>query len=271
MRLLQEADEREPDKLPKILIAENVKALGPYLPVLAAEYGRAGYKSYYQLFNSKWWGVPQNRERYIVIGIRDTLEGAYRYPTEQHEWIPKLSSVLEKDVPESFYIDDEKAQKIIDQALQRLAKIGNVHATITPDRKVKQQNGRRAKDDEEEMFTLTAQDLHGVIQRQRKELVPLGATCASALIHSRGLETRQDGISHCLKGAEGGSSKNYLVEKVSPPITEVCIDNRSFRKKAMEKGYGTSVGMAHVLLSSDYNGPKIVIEERSPPKSLKEP
>lgn len=135
MRLLQEAGEKEPDKLPKILIAENVKALGPYLPVLAAEYGRAGYKSYYQLFNSKWWGVPQNRERYIVIGIRDTMEGAYRYPAEQHEWIPKLSSVLEKDVPESFYIDDDKAQKIIDQVL----------------------------------FTLTAQNLHGVIQRQGKK------------------------------------------------------------------------------------------------------
>lgn len=145
MRLLQEAAEREPDKLPKILIAENVKALGPYLPVLAAEYGRAGYKSYYQLFNSKWWGVPQNRERYIVIGIRDTLEGAYIYPTEQHEWIPKLSSVLEKDVPESFYIEDKKAQKIIDQALQKLARMGNVHATITPDREVKRQNGKRGR------------------------------------------------------------------------------------------------------------------------------
>lgn len=168
MRLLQEATEREPDKPPKILIAENVKALGPYLPVLMAEYGRAGYKSYYQLFNSKWWGVPQSRERYIVIGIRNTLEGAYRYPIEQHEWIPKLSSVLEKDVPKSFYIDDEKAQKIIDQALQRMAKMGNVHAIITPDRKVKRQNGRRVKEAEEEMFTLTAQNLHGVIQQQKK-------------------------------------------------------------------------------------------------------
>lgn len=310
--LLQEAAEKEPDKLPKILIAENVKALGPYLPVLAAEYSRAGYKSYYQLFNSKWWGVPQNRERFIVVGIRDTLEGAYRYPAEQHEWIPKLSSVLEKDVPESFYIDDDKARKIIDQALQRLAKMGNVHAAITPDRVSKRQNGRRAKEDEEEMFALTAQDLHGVIQRQRKELVPPGDTCASALIHSRGLETRQDGISHCIKGGGGGSGANFLVEKVPPPITEVCVndrgftekdpqvssvaptlraenhgnhpkiieerltevcvDNRNFRKKAMENGYGASVGVAPALLSSDYNGPKVVIEERStPPEALKEP
>jgi len=45
-------------------------------------------------------------------------------------------------------------------------------------------------------------DKHG--QRQ-------GIIVESALIHSRGLETRQDGVSHCLKGSGGGSSKNMLV------------------------------------------------------------
>jgi DNA (cytosine-5)-methyltransferase 1 len=33
----------------------------------------------------------------------------------------------------------------------------------------------------------------------------------SALIHSRGLETRNDGVCHSLKGAGGGSSKNFVV------------------------------------------------------------
>ena len=33
----------------------------------------------------------------------------------------------------------------------------------------------------------------------------------SALIHSRGLETRKDEVSHSLKGAGGGSSKNFVV------------------------------------------------------------
>lgn len=33
---------------------------------------------------------------------------------------------------------------------------------LTPDREEKRQNGRRFKDDGEEMFTLTAQDHHGV-------------------------------------------------------------------------------------------------------------
>lgn len=40
-------------------------------------------------------------------------------------------------------------------------------AVLTPDRANKRQNGRRIKDDNEPMFTLTAQDRHGVLIRQR--------------------------------------------------------------------------------------------------------
>lgn len=151
-----------------MLIAENVKALRKFLPVLEAEYGKAGYRCHAQLFNSKYWFVPQNRERYIVVGTLDTLPDTYQYPEEQHDFVPKLSTVLESNVPENFYIADDKARKIIDQALQRLSEMGNVHATITPDRVDKRQNGRRAKEDEDPMFTLTAQDLHGVILRPER-------------------------------------------------------------------------------------------------------
>lgn len=146
-----------------MLVAENVKALRKLLPVLEAEYGKAGYKCHAQLFNSKYWGVPQNRERYIVVGTLDSLPDTYTYPEEQHDYVPKLSTILEADVDDKFYIADEKAHKIIDQALQRISSMGKVHATITPDRIDKRQNGRRSKEDEDPMFTLTAQDLHGVI------------------------------------------------------------------------------------------------------------
>ena len=37
-----------------------------------------------------------------------------------------------------------------------------IRAVLTPDREEKRQNGRRMKDDGEPMFTLTAQDRHGV-------------------------------------------------------------------------------------------------------------
>lgn len=130
-----------------MLVAENVKALRKLLPVLEAEYGKAGYKCHAQLFNSKYWGVPQNRERYIVVGTLDSLPDTYTYPEEQHDYVPKLSTILEADVDDKFYIADEKAHKIIDQALQRISSMGKVHATITPDRVDKRQNGRRSKED----------------------------------------------------------------------------------------------------------------------------
>ena len=66
-------------------------------------------------------------------------------------------------MPEKYYLPDEKAQTIIAQAMEKLEKMGKCHACITPDRINKRQNGPRAKAEDEPMFTLTAQDLHGVI------------------------------------------------------------------------------------------------------------
>lgn len=272
MRLLAEAREREPEKVPKVLVAENVKALRKVLPVLEAEYRKAGYKCHAQLFNSKFWGVPQNRERYIVVGILDTLPDTYLYPEEQHDFVPKLSTILEKDVPENFYIDDDKARKIIDQALQRLEELKGCHATITPDRVDKRQNGRRAKENEAPMFTLTAQDLHGVIldpvlhimekQEKQNDLIPEGDNEASALIHSRGLETRKDGICHCLKGGTGGSSKNFLVER---QLTEVCVNDRGFSEKFPQ----VSEIVPTLRAENHGNHPKI-IEESNVTDTLRE-
>lgn len=170
MRLLDEAAATDSEKRPKILLAENVKALRPYLPVLENEYLKRGYKAYYTLFNSKYFGVPQNRERYFVVGVRSDLKGDFDFPTEQHECVPKLSSILETNVDEKYYVADDKAKVIIEQALKRLESLGDCHATITPDRVDKRQNGRRAKENEEAMFTLTAQDLHGVIQKDITEV-----------------------------------------------------------------------------------------------------
>lgn len=220
MRLLEETNPNGLWGKPKIIMAENVKGLKKYLPVLEEEYNAAGYKMYLSdqnngIFNSKYWGVPQNRERYFVVGVRKDIEKEFEFPVQQTGYIPRLSSVLETEVDEKYYIDDEKAKKIIEQAINglkvkqatkkgydiavpgdsinlshpnsetrrgRVGKqvaqtlmttceqvvveenpLGAVHACITPDRVDKRQNGRRAKAEEEEMFTLTAQDLYGVV------------------------------------------------------------------------------------------------------------
>lgn len=163
MRLLEETEREREHAMPAVIIAENVRGLRPYLPVLRLEYERHGYTAHIEMFNSKYWNVPQNRERYAVVGTRNKKNLTFTFPKEQHEFVPKLSDYLEKDVPEKNYLPDEKAQTIIAQALEKLEGLGKCHACITPDRINKRQNGPRAKAEDEPMFTLTAQDLHGVI------------------------------------------------------------------------------------------------------------
>ena len=72
------------------------------------------------MFNSKYWNVPQNRDRYAVVGTRNKKNLSFTFPKEQHEFVPKLSDYLEKDVPEKYYLPDEKAQTIIAQAMEKL-------------------------------------------------------------------------------------------------------------------------------------------------------
>lgn len=71
------------------------------------------------MFNSKYWNVPQNRDRYAVVGTRNKKNLSFTFPKEQHEFVPKLSDYLEKDVPEKYYLPDEKAQTIIAQAMEK--------------------------------------------------------------------------------------------------------------------------------------------------------
>lgn len=125
MRLLDEVQ-----KKPPMIMAENVKELKKWLPILKEEYNKAGYVMYVKLFNSKYWGVPQNRERYFVVGVRKDLDaGHFKFPKEQTTFIPKLSTVLEQNVDEKYYLKDEKAAKIIELALSKCENPQDVYLT----------------------------------------------------------------------------------------------------------------------------------------------
>jgi DNA (cytosine-5)-methyltransferase 1 len=116
MRLLGEVDEK-----PEWILAENVKAVNKFIPTIEDEYDKAGYTLVSpQLYNTKYWYLPQNRERYFLLGIRKDIAKTFVFPEQQTEFIPKLSSILETDVDEKYYIDDLKAAKIIEQAMERI-------------------------------------------------------------------------------------------------------------------------------------------------------
>lgn len=111
MRLLDEVSDK-----PEWILAENVKAVKKFIPAIEEEYDKAGYTLVNpQLYNSKYWGVPQNRERYFLLGLRKDITKTFKFPEQQTDFIPKLSSILEKAVDEKYYIGEEKTKSILEK------------------------------------------------------------------------------------------------------------------------------------------------------------
>lgn len=109
MRLLDETAENNPSNMPPVIMAENVEQLRKYIPVLEEEYQKRGYKCYYRLFTSKYWGVPQNRKRYFVVGVRDDIDAEFEFPEESEQIATTLADILEPEteVDPALYVDYE--------------------------------------------------------------------------------------------------------------------------------------------------------------------
>jgi DNA (cytosine-5)-methyltransferase 1 len=120
MRLLKETNAAQPENLPPVIMLENVKGISKFLDVVAYEYEKRGYKLYQTLYNSKFWGLAQNRERYFVVGVHESIDKEFKFPVQQEDYIPRLSAFLDPVVDEKYYIDDLKALKIIEQAKEGL-------------------------------------------------------------------------------------------------------------------------------------------------------
>ena len=73
---------------PRFFIAENVKGLlsankGQAFPMIIKEFENAGYKVVHKILNASEYGVPQKRERVIIVGFRDEADMAkFRYPAK---------------------------------------------------------------------------------------------------------------------------------------------------------------------------------------------
>lgn len=76
------------EKQPRAFVAENVKGLlsankGKAFPVIIKEFEKAGYHVVYKLLYAADYGVPQKRERVIIVGFREEADlAAFKYPSE---------------------------------------------------------------------------------------------------------------------------------------------------------------------------------------------
>jgi len=73
------------------------------LPVLFPYETAAPYHLYWKVLNAKNHGVPQNRERVFLIGIRDDKDNSFQFPKDEH-LIKRLKDVLEENVDEKYFL-----------------------------------------------------------------------------------------------------------------------------------------------------------------------
>ena len=108
-------------KKPKYLLFENVKALvsDKFLYLFekwCKELESYGYVNYYQVLNSKDYGVPQSRERIFMVSILktdDEPDPYYEFPRP----VPLtkcVEDILEDNVPEKYYMKQEVTDRYID-------------------------------------------------------------------------------------------------------------------------------------------------------------
>jgi DNA (cytosine-5)-methyltransferase 1 len=77
------------------------------LPVLFPVEEAVPYHLYWQVLNAKKHGVPQNRERVFLVGIRDDSDNNFRFPKEEH-LSKRLKDVLEDSVDDKYFLSDER-------------------------------------------------------------------------------------------------------------------------------------------------------------------
>ncbi|SMC17278.1 DNA (cytosine-5)-methyltransferase 1 [Clostridium acidisoli DSM 12555] len=198
------ADLEEEDR-PSTLFIENVKNLlsvngGIDFLKLLIELDEIGYDAEWQVLNTKYFGLPQNRERVFIIGhIRGRSRrevfpiGGINNKTNLKQLIPGsdaqrvydsngIAMTLKaegggqgaKTGLNAVNVSRKSNAKYTDVANCLMARdykgIGNQEMTavavLAPNRIEKRQNGRRIKEPGESMFTLTAQDRHGVLIKE---------------------------------------------------------------------------------------------------------
>ena len=102
---------------PKVAIAENVKNLTgkkfkEQFKIVLESLEQAGYNNYWQVLNSKDYGIPQNRERVFIVSIRKDIDSAFFKFPEGFPLELRLKDVLDDEVDEQFYLSNVQIDKL---------------------------------------------------------------------------------------------------------------------------------------------------------------
>lgn len=140
---------------PEYFLYENVKGLlgndkGRTVRTMLKTFDGVGYAVDFDIFNTKFYGVPQNRERIYIMGKRKDLIKEDTYvsklkgkptkaidkltawaeenvtmanllpPTEGLEVTTRLKDILEENVDEKYYMKEEQTSQLIKNLKERI-------------------------------------------------------------------------------------------------------------------------------------------------------
>lgn len=99
------------EKKPKAFMLENVRNLtahdgGNTFKVIISHLEALGYHVYSKVLNALDYGVPQKRERIIIVGFIDDVDFDFPKPVPLSER-KTLSDILETQVDDKYYVRDE--------------------------------------------------------------------------------------------------------------------------------------------------------------------
>ena len=219
-------------------VLENVKGLlshdsGRTFAVIYGVLTDLGYTVECQLLNTKWV-LPQNRERIYIVGHIRRGSRAKVFPItedDKRHYEKQLSRTQAKGQGQGVQHTQDR---------RRCALPGDgVSAVLDTNRTNNSQNGRRIKDNNEPMFTLTGQDRHGVMVKEatshsiRGGLQANASTmkeCSTALTEAMG-----KGGGHTPILIKEATSKGYAEAREGDSIN-FCNPNSKTRRGRVGKG-----------------------------------
>ncbi|OSI16969.1 DNA cytosine methyltransferase [Neisseria dumasiana] len=127
---------------PKVFIYENVKGLlnhdnGKTWEVVQSVFHSLGYDLYFQVMNSKDYGIPQHRERIFVVGFHTPLKNGFQFP-EKIKLEHTMQDFLE-DYTDSKYFLREKGVKFVTSSKNRQKRYTQINGDIALCQKANQQ------------------------------------------------------------------------------------------------------------------------------------
>lgn len=237
-------------KKPSYIMIENVKNLISKkfindFEAIVDELKEIGYNTYvlindkekYKCLNAKNFGIPQNRERIFVIGIREDIDNKQMKFNEGKDYGYRLKDILQSQVDNKYYLSEEIQNrfKFSNKNNSNQNELNIIGSTAPDFRTIGQRD--LTYGDNGVMSTLTATDY-----KQPKQILEMnrlgGVFDTDKSKHQAGSVWDKEGVSPTLDTMQGGYRQPCI-------ITEGEIDKEGWMRR--DRHVASSEGISPTL------------------------